>query len=509
MISPPPAPPLLSLRGVAKRFGALAALADVDIDFHAGEVHAVLGENGAGKSTLMNAVYGLVRIDAGEMRLAGRPVRFQSTLDARRAGIGMVHQEFSLVEALTVRENLTLALSPAGRFLWDRNAIDRAARALAGRVGIELPDLDAVVGGEPVGVRQRVETLKALAGNTRLLILDEPTAVLTPAEAAQLFVVLQRLRAEGAAIALITHRLGEVMAVADRVTVMRRGRVVARRARHELDEAELARLMVGELPARPARSRCPQDGRDPARLRLRAVTAGGARPLEKIDLEVGAGEILGIAGVDGNGQSELFELLVGLREPASGTIEVEGRQLTRLEPAAMTAAGIGHIPPDRLRQGAIAPMSVADNLVLDAVLLRRLARGLFLPPESCRRIAADLVERYDIRTASLDAPAASLSGGNVQRLVVARALALEPRVLVAFNPTRGLDIAGAEAVHAAIDAAAARGTAVLLISTDLDEVLAMSDRLAVLARGRLSAPFAPPFPLERVALLMAGGSKNE
>jgi simple sugar transport system ATP-binding protein len=491
---------------VSKRFGSVAALTGVDADFHGGEVHAVLGENGAGKSTLMNAAYGLTHIDAGEVHLRGAPVRFRGTLDARRAGIGMVHQEFSLVNALTVRENLTLCLTPAHHLLWDREGVDRAARRLADALGLELPDLDAPVAREPVGVRQRIEILKALAGKTDVLILDEPTAVLTPAETAQLFAVLGRLRAQGAAVALVTHRLGEVMAIADRVTVMRRGRVVARRERHELNEAELARLMVGELPPRPGRARRPGRGEEPAPLRLRGLSARGARTLERVDLEVGPGEILGIAGVDGNGQSELFEVLVGLRRPQSGAVEIAGTPVTRFEPAAMTAAGIGHIPPDRLRQGAVASMSVAENLVLDAVLLRRLARGPFLGPEPCRRIARDLVDAYDIRAASLDAPAESLSGGNLQRLIVARALSLEPRVLVAFNPTRGLDIAATGAVHAAIDAAAARGAAALLISTDLDEVLAVSDRLAVLTRGRLSAPMEPPFSLERVALLMASAN---
>jgi ABC-type uncharacterized transport system ATPase subunit len=472
-------------------------------------VHALLGENGAGKTTLMNAVYGLTPIDAGTVLWRGTPVRFRSTLDARRAGIGMVHQEFSLVDALSVRENLALPLTSENRFLLDREGVGAAAGRLAAEVGFDLPDLEALAGREPVGVRQRIEILKALAGRTDLLILDEPTSVLTPPEADQLFTVLRRLREQGTAVVLITHRLGEVMAIADRVTVLRRGRAVAERLPDGTTEAELAYLMVGEFPDRPARPASPVRRAEPPLLRLHDLSTGQARgslAIERIGVEIWAGEILGIAGVDGNGQSDLFEVLVGLCKPARGTIEIAGEPVTRFEPAAMTAAGIGHIPPDRRRQGAVAAMSVADNLVLDSVLLRRLARGPFLGRGTCRRIAARLIAAFAIRTESLDQPAGSLSGGNLQRLIVARALALEPRILVAFNPTRGLDVAATNAVHAAIGAARDRGAAVVLISTDLDEVLAVSDRLAVLSRGRLSAPMEPPFALDRVALLMAGGA---
>ncbi|MFN8642477.1 MAG: ATP-binding cassette domain-containing protein [Candidatus Binatia bacterium] len=317
--------PVLALRGLAKRFGNVMALAGVDLDLRCGEVHAVLGENGAGKSTLMKVVYGLVTPDAGALAVDGRPRRFASPLDARRAGIGMVHQELSLVDALTVAENLALSLSPPGEWRWRRARVGAAASRLAQRIGLELGDLDAPVGALPVGQRQRIEIVKALAGETRVLILDEPTAVLTPSEATLLFDVLGRLRAAGTAVLFITHKLGEVMAIADRVTVMRQGRVVACAERAAVDQAELARLMVGELTV--AGDGGGATDAAPVQLRVAGLCAPGRPALEAIDLTVRAGEIVGIAGVDGNGQEELFEVLTGLRAPARGRIEVGGAPL--------------------------------------------------------------------------------------------------------------------------------------------------------------------------------------
>ena len=495
----------LSLRGISKRFGALQALADVDLDVAAGEIHAVLGENGAGKSTLMKVVYGLVTPDGGTLALDGRPLQLRSALDARRAGIGMVHQEFALVDALSVTENLGLALRQPGERLWRPERVRDAARRRAAEVGLDLGDLDAPVGALPVGTRQRIEIVKALAGETRLLILDEPTAVLTPDEVGQLFIVLDRLRRAGTGVLFITHKLHEVMAVADRITVLRRGRVVARVAPGDTDEAALASLMVGPLPADAAPRSAPSAAANVA-LALEALSVAASRGvcgLDAVSLQVRAGELLGIAGVDGNGQTELFEVLTGLRPPTHGSLVVAGTPVAQFEPAALLAAGIACIPPDRQRQGVVGAMSVADNAVLNVRLLRRDGTWL-LRPAAQRAAARAMIDAYAIKAGDLDAPVRSLSGGNMQKLIIGRALATAPRVLVAANPTRGLDVAAAQAVYAALDAALARGAAALLISTDLDEIVARADRVAVLYRGRLSAPLERPFAVERLGAMLAG-----
>ena len=496
---------LLSLRGICKRFGAVDALADVDLDIRPGEVHAVLGENGAGKSTLMKVLFGLVTPDAGTVELDGEPVRFRNALDARRAGIGMVHQEFALIDALSVTENLTLSVSPSIGWWWRRRAVVDAAQRLAAAIGLPLDDLDAPVGTLAVGMRQRIEILKALAGNTRVLILDEPTAVLTPQEVAQFFTVLDRLRDAGTAVIFITHKLPEVMAIANRISVMRRGRIVARAERGAVSEAGLAEMMVGPLAASAAAPAAMHEG--PTRLELRGVSAVDDRrlpALRGVSLAVRGGEIFGIAGVDGNGQAELFEILAGARAPQAGSVIVDDGPIQRFDPATLQDAGVACVPPDRQRQGVVAAMSVRDNAVLSAPLLQRLSPGLLTRPAAERSAAQAMVDAYAIKIDGLDAPVRSLSGGNVQKLVVARALSLSPRVLVAVSPTRGLDVAASHAVYAAVDAAAASGTAVLLISTDLDEILAHAHRVAVLFRGRLSDVLERPVSTARLSALMAG-----
>jgi general nucleoside transport system ATP-binding protein len=498
--------PILSLRGIRKRFGAVEALADVDLDVFPGEVHAVLGENGAGKSTLMKVMFGLVIPDSGTLHLHGAGVRFRSALDARRAGIGMVHQEFALIDALSVAENLTLSVCPSIGWWWRRADVVEAARQLAGGIGLPLGDLDAPVGTLAVGMRQRIEIVKALAGNTRILILDEPTAVLTPQEVSQLFTVLARLRAAGTAVVFITHKLAEVMAIADRISVMRRGRVVARAERGTVSETDLARLMIGPLADIAPATTAPADNA-PTRLELSGLSVASDRglpSLHEVSLSVRGGEIFGIAGVDGNGQAELFEVLAGVRAPTAGAVHVDGARIRRFDPAALQHAGVACVPPDRQRQGVVAAMSVRDNAVLSALLLRRLSPGLLTRPAAERYAAQAMVDAYAIKVDDLEAPVRSLSGGNVQKLVVARALSLAPRVLIAASPTRGLDLAAARAVYAAFDAALARGAAVLLISTDLDEILARAHRLAVLSRGQLSAVLERPVSTARLSALMAG-----
>ncbi len=503
-----PTTPLLSLRGIAKRFGGVSALADVDLDFCAGEIHAVLGENGAGKSTLMNILDGVQRPDAGTITLGGAPVTFDSPRAARAAGVGMVHQHFTLVEALTVAENLALSIPQPSRWIFNAEAAAAQARALAERIGLEISPPDTPVSRLSVGARQRLEILKALAGAGRVLILDEPTAVLTPQEVRQLFGILRRVRAEGGLVIFITHKLREVKEIADRVTIMRRGRVVGSYAARAVSEAAMAECMVGDVV--PARSRAPRATvEQPVRLavsRLGVQDASGARALDEVSFEVHEGEILGIAGVDGNGQRELFEVLVGLRAPAAGTVSVCGSAITDFTTRAALAAGIGHIPPDRHREGLILPMTVAENFLLGRRLLDRFSRRGVLRRDAARRFAAELARRYTVRCASLDAPVRSLSGGNQQRIVVARQLAQEPVVLITVNPTRGLDVAAAAAVAEALLSSTRQGCAVVLISTDLDEVIELSDRVRVLSRGRISAPLQPPIDLEQLGLLMAGAA---
>jgi simple sugar transport system ATP-binding protein len=508
------APPPLAVSEVSKRFGTVQALDRISLEFRAGEIHAILGENGAGKSTLMRVLNGMCRPDHGAVLLDALPVRLRSARDARRAGIGMVHQHFTLVEALTVAENLALSLPSKSAWQYRADQITAEAEALAERVGLEMAPADQVVGTLPVGARQRLEILKALAGSGRVLILDEPTAVLTPQEVAQLFRMLTTLRQEGRAIVFITHKLREAKEIADRITVLRRGRHVATWGAHEIAEAEVARQMVGDLAQRDegwprTRVDVPPGESDAAALVVSHLYVPGDDDrisLEDVTFRLGRGEILGIAGVDGNGQRELFDTLVGKRRPSGGEITIHGAAVPRMTPAAVLAAGVGHIPPDRQQEGLILDMSVAENFLLSRVILDRFSRRGVLDKAATATFADELVRQFDVRCSGNDAPVRSLSGGNQQRIVVARELAPRPRVLITVNPTRGLDIGAAAAVERALKAIATAGCGILLVSTDLDEILELSDRVRVLSRGRLGAPLERPFDLEKLGLQMAGGA---
>jgi simple sugar transport system ATP-binding protein len=502
--------PLLAVRDVGKRFANVRALAGVSLDFRAGEIHAVLGENGAGKSTLMHVLAGLLRPDTGTILLDGRAVCFASARAARQAGIGMVHQHFTLVDALSVAENLALSLPGQSHFRFDADAAATEARALAERIGLQLSAPDTPVAQLPVGACQRLEILKALAGGGRVLILDEPTAVLTPQEVRPLFTMLRQLREQGRSVIFITHKLREVKALADRVTVMRRGAIVGTYDVSAVTESAMAERMVGAV-ASPASHAHRERVDGDVVLQVVDISARDGRgvpALQGVSFAVRAGEILGVAGVDGNGQRELFEVLVGLTRPAAGTVTVGEHVLTDFNPRAALAAGIGHIPPDRHREGLVLPMTVQENFLLNRNILDRFSRRGLLRRAAARRFAAELAERYALHFASLDAPVRALSGGNQQRIVVARALAEQPRVLVTVNPTRGLDFTAAAAVTEALQAVARRGCAVVVISTDLDEVLALSDRVRVLSRGRLSEALEPPIDPEHLGLLMAGAAER-
>jgi len=492
------------MQGITKRFPGVLANDAVDFDLAAGEIHALLGENGAGKSTLMKILYGLVQPDAGELRLRGTPVRFRSPRDALGHGLGMVFQQFMLVPSLTVTENVLLTLPRAG-FRLDRREASARVGALASRYGMAV-DPAARVWQLSVGEQQRVEILKLLARSAEILILDEPTSVLTPQEVRDLFAALRRLAGEGRAVVIITHKLGEVVAVADRVTVLRGGRRVGSVRAGETTPQALARMMVGRETFDQAR-------RDPvppgpvvlAVEGLRAVGDRGTPALRGVSLSVRAGEIVGVAGVAGNGQRELGEIVAGLRRATGGRIRINGVDHTHASAREIRASGVGHVPEDRLGTGVAPTLSVADNLLLTAYRSPRFGRGLLLDQRAMLDHARALMAEFRIRGAGPMAPARTLSGGNLQRLILARELSGHPRLILAFHPTRGLDVGGTEVVHQLLLSQRRAGAAVLLISEDLDEILQLCDRIAVLYGGEVAGMVeAGRVTVEALGLLMAG-----
>jgi general nucleoside transport system ATP-binding protein len=511
-----PLQPRLSLRGIEKRYPGVRALAGVDLDVFPGQVHAVLGENGAGKSTLMHVVYGLVAPDEGSMTWEGEPLRLRSPREAIARGIGLVAQHFHLVERHTVAENLALGFPDAPFWRPTRSLLPRL-QAAAERYGLAL-DPRAVVRDLSPGERQRVEIVKALIQGARLLVLDEPTSVLTPAEVDALFAVLRRFVAEGSSVVFVSHKLAEVEVLADAVTVLRRGAVVGRRSAADgLDRRDLARLMVGrDLAAAVAdrgRARAAAIAAGPVRLRLtdvRVDAPGRAQgpALDVASLEVRGGEIVGIAGVAGNGQSELVAVVAGLRAPSAGTVEVDGREpggRRRRGARSQVDAGVALVPEDRTKVGVVGDLSVARNLALRHAHRRPFARGMWIDWQAVGRVSEGAVAAYDIATPSTGTPARLLSGGNVQKVILARELDRDPGVVVAVHPTYGLDVAATSQTHERLLAAAGRGAAVLLVSEDLDEVLSLSDRVAVLAGGRVVATMAAAdADPEALGLAMAG-----
>ena len=491
---------LVELRAVTKSYGTLSANRAVDLSLRAGEVHGILGENGAGKTTLMRILYGLTRPDQGQVLVDGQAVTIRSTRDAIAAGIGMVAQHFSLVTPMTVAENLALG-RPQG-VLIDLEAARATVDEAAERFGIRVR-ADARVADLSVGEQQRVEILKALAGDCRVLILDEPTAVLVPQDVSGLFATLRRLTAAGLAVAFISHKLTEVLAVTQRVTVLRRGKVVGTVATADTDARQLATMMVGR-PAAPTAPNARTAGETALRVTgLDALGRQGLAALKGVSFSVAKGEILGIAGVSGNGQSELAEVLSGMRVPTAGSIEIEGRNIAGFNARRMMAAGIGRIAEDR--HAAVVPdLSVAYNLVLEH--LDEFRRGALLDETRIQANAEELISRFGI-VAGPDDPVRNLSGGNLQKVILARVLSRNPKVLLVSQPTRGLDVGATEYVRGELVAQANRGAGIVLISEDLDELMALSDRLLVFYEGRvvgeLAAAGADP---ERLGLLMARGS---
>jgi simple sugar transport system ATP-binding protein len=493
------------MRGITKRFPGVVANEDVDFEAAAGEVHALLGENGAGKTTLMNVLTGLYRPDEGDISLYGEPIQFHSPRDALDAGIGMVHQHFRLVEPLTVAENVLLGWH-APRFWMRARAGRRRVLEISDSLGLHV-DPGARIWQLSVGEQQRVEIVKAVFRGSRVLILDEPTAVLTPQEAEQLFDTLRVIAREGNAVIVITHKLHEVMAVADRITVLRGGRHVGTVATTEATPRSLAGLMVGREVAEPRRVER-ETPLGEARLVVDEISVAGdrgGRAVADVSLEVKAGEIVGVAGVAGNGQRELAEAIYGMRGLENGAVRVEGRQLRSGDPRAAIAAGVAHVPEDRLGTGLAPGLSIATNVALKRYRRPPVSKGPLLLVRRMRELARALIERYDVKAPGPDTPARNLSGGNLQKLVLGREFDGSPRVLIAAQPTRGLDVGAIETVHGYLRAAAAKGVAVLLVSEDLDEILALADRVVVMYEGRIVGEADPEqTAVEEIGLLMAG-----
>ncbi|MDX6412339.1 MAG: ral nucleoside transport system ATP-binding protein [Gaiellaceae bacterium] len=499
---------VLEMRGIRKEFPGVVANDDVDLDIRRGEVHALLGENGAGKSTLMNILYGLYRPDAGEILLHGRPVVFSSARDAIHAGIGMVHQHFMLIPVMTVAENIVLGMEPHHGLLLDERAAEQRVRELSEQYGLAV-DPDALVSDITVGQEQRVEILKALYRGADILVLDEPTAVLTPQEARELFAIINSLKADGKSIIFISHKLNEVLEAADRITVLRRGKVIETVPREGATEASLARAMVGrevllrveKTPAQPGDVLLSVED-------IHVVDDRGIEKVRGISLDVRAGEIVGIAGVDGNGQTELIDAITGLQKIESGSVSVDGRELTDANAREMLDAGVGHIPEDRQRRGLVLEFSVAENIALHDYEKPPYARLGWLFPRRFIERARTLIREFDVRGGGPLTRAGGLSGGNQQKVVAAREISRDPKVLIAAQPTRGLDVGAIEYLHRRIVNERDKGRAVLLVSLELEEIFSLSDRILVIYEGEIVGEHTGEVSEQELGLEMLGGREQ-
>jgi len=500
------ATPIIELVGVTKRFGTFVANDSIDLRVNAGEIHAIVGENGAGKSTLMKALSGLQMPDEGQILLRGTEVVLRNPDVAMSQGIAMVHQHFSLVESLSVAENVVISNPPRRAGLFQRRMAEKQVAALAETYGLAVNPRQRL-GECRVGVQQRVEILKALYRNPDVLILDEPTAVLTPQETQSLLGQLRHLKARGKTIIFITHKLKEVMALADRVTVMRAGRVTLGVEIGETSPSHLATAMVGHEVLAGRRPEAVPLGDELVRLEniCSAPDTEGATRLDDVSIALRQGEIVGIAGVEGNGQSELIEVIAGMRRPRSGRLSLRGRDVTtRLSPATMRRHGVAHIPEDRIATGLATPAPLLDNLIMGAHRTAPVGSGAWLDMAAARTYAASLVQSFDVRPGNLAAPAGSLSGGNMQKAIFARELSSDPEIIIAAHPTRGVDIGAAEFIYEQL-LERRRQAGIILISSDLDEILRLSDRIVVMYHGRIMAEAAPhELTPEKLGLLMAG-----
>ncbi|HEY0546247.1 MAG TPA: ABC transporter ATP-binding protein [Pyrinomonadaceae bacterium] len=502
---------MLELRNITKRFGDVLANDHVNIKVEPGTIHAIVGENGAGKSTAMRIAYGFYTADAGEILIDGEVRRIQTPHDAIALGVGMVHQHFMLVETMTVAENIVLGAEPGSAAALDLGGAEKKIRALSEEFKLAI-NPNATIESLSVGQEQRVELLKALYRHARLLILDEPTAVLTPQEVEEFFQILRGMRDQGKTVIIITHKLSEVLAISDDVTVMRDGKVVGRVKTSETNAAELARLMVGRDVLLRVEKPDAVPGETVLSVRELSLAADGdeARRLDGVTFEVRAGEIVGIAGVEGNGQTELIEALAGLAasENIKGRVDFLGRDVTHLSARAHRNLGIAHIPEDRLRRGLLLDFDLAENSIL-GVHYRKPAvtgSGVLLDTEAIRQRAARIIKDFDVRPANVELPARSLSGGNQQKLIIGREFDLQPKLLLVAQPTRGVDIGAIEFIHRKLVAMRDAGCAVLLVSAELEEVTALADRLLVIRQGRIVGEVDPKVVTnEEIGLLMTGG----
>ena len=499
--------PLLSMHNITKRFPGVLANDDVSFDVYNGEVHTLLGENGAGKSTLMKILFGLYQADEGEIRLRGEVASITSPISAIEQRVGMVHQHFMLVPTLTVAENVALGLESSRGFRTDLDVVGDRIRDISGQYGISV-DPEIEVWKLSVGERQRVEIIKALYRDAELLVLDEPTAVLTPQEVDDLFVILRQMTASGTGIVFISHKLHEVLELSDRITVLRNGAVTGSTTPAETDRQQLAEMMVGrEVKLAPDK---PEVELGAPRLRLRNLAVRGDRgPLavDRVSLDVHAGEIVGIAGVSGNGQRELAEAVAGLRTPEAGSsITIDDEDLTRAGPAQTRASGFSYVPEERMKDGAVSEFEVSENLLLINHGDAKFRRGPLFDFGKIAKHAQRLVDRFSVKTPSLSTPTSTLSGGNIQKLIMARELDSNPNVILAAQPTRGVDIGAAEYIHSQLVEQRSNGVAILMISEDLDEILGLADRIAVMFDGKIvTIVERDSATREGLGLAMAGG----
>jgi len=500
--------PVLEMRGIRKEFPGVVANDDVSFDVRKGEVHALLGENGAGKSTLMTILYGLYKADAGEILLHGKPVVFGSARDAINAGIGMVHQHFMLIPVMTVAENIVLGMEPRDKIFLDERAAESRVAELSEQFGLAV-DPSALVSTITVGQEQRVEILKALFRGADILILDEPTAVLTPQEAGELFGIVRSLKADGKSIIFISHKLNEVLEIADRITVLRRGKKVETVPREGATEESLARAMVGREVLLRVEKTPAQVGDVLLSVKdLHVVDERGLPKVRGLSLDVRAGEIVGVAGVDGNGQTELIEAITGLRRIEGGTIEVAGKAHSGRSPREMLDAGVGHIPEDRQRRGLVLEFSIGENVSLHDYSKEPDSKWGWLFPKRMLERAGRLIKEFDVRGGGPTTRAGGLSGGNQQKVVVAREVDRDPKVLIAAQPTRGLDVGAIEFLHRRLVGERDEGRAILLISLELDEIFSLSDRILVMYEGEIVGEHTGEVSEEQIGLEMVGAGKT-
>ena len=500
----------LELANISKRFPGVVANDDVSLTVSSGEVLSLIGENGAGKSTLMNILYGMYRPDGGEIRIDGSPVKFTSAADAIDAGIGMVHQHFMLVPVFTVAENVVLGVEPMGRF----GSLDIArartmVQEISDRYSLGL-DPDARIEDLPVGIQQRVEIVKVLLRDAKIVVFDEPTAVLTPSEILEFFGIVKSLKDAGCGVVFITHKLKEALAIADRIAVLRRGKVVGEVLPAAADESKIAEMMVGRPVQLVVDKKAATPGESVLSVRdLVVLDPDGRVVVDAVSFDVRAGEVVGIAGVQGNGQTELVETLTGLRATNSGEVRLGDTDISEFSPRARHRMGMAHIPEDRQRQGLVTGMTVAQNLVLTRYHSEEFSKGVQVNWDKVSVKADELVSEYDIRTSGIAVEASTLSGGNQQKVIVARELSRDLKLAVASQPTRGVDVGSIEYIHSQIVAERDAGTAVLIVSTELDEVMALSDRVLVMYRGKVVAEVDPTKVSALDVGLYMAGSKPE